>query len=139
MNTTVQLHDPDIYPTEEILKTILCNTYRVYQSLLDLFAANHLCYEWRFYHDVNYWLCKVQFKKRTIVWMSVMDGYIQATIYFSEKYINDIYGLQISNEIIESIKNTKNTGKSKPCIFKMTTMKIMNDFDNVLQFKLIAK
>ena len=111
MNTTVQLHDPDIYPTEEVLKSILCNTYSIYQALLDLFAANHLCYEWRFYKDVKYWLCKVQYKKRTLVWMSVMDGYIQATIYFSEKYINDVYGLQISKEIIESIRNTMNTKK----------------------------
>jgi hypothetical protein len=58
---------------------------------------------------------------------------------FSEIYINDIYGLQLSHEIIESLKNTKNTGNSKPCVIKMITMEIMNDFDSVLQFKLIAK
>ncbi len=71
--------------------------------------------------------------------MSAWDGYIQATIYFPERYINEIYGLNISKELIELIKKTKNSGKSKPCIFKLTRKKDLIDFDTILQFKLIAK
>lgn len=139
MNNTIQLHDPDIYPNEDVLKSILQNTFIVYQSLLDLYTNNNLTYEWRFYNDAKIWLCKVQLKRRTIVWMSAWDGYIQATIYFPEKYINDIYGLNISKELIKSIKDTKNSGKSKPCIFKLLTKKDLIDFNSIMQFKMIAK
>ena len=95
--------------------------------------------EWRYYNDGKAWLCKVQYKKRTIVWMSAWKGYMQATIYFSEKYINKIYGLDISEEAKEKIKSTKNTGKSKPCIFEIRSKAVLNDFSQLMQFKLISK
>ena len=62
----------------------------------------------------------------------------KATIYFPEKYINDIYGLDIKKETKEYIKETSNTGKSKPCIFEMKNADVLVDFSKVMQFKLIA-
>lgn len=138
-DSVVQLRDAEVYPTDGVLKAILRDSYGVYQALLELYKANDLEYEWRFYNDAKIWLCKVRQKKRTIVWMSVWNGYIQATIYFPERYIDDIYGLDISEGTIESIKNTKNTGKSKPCVFKMVHTKTLADFTSVMQFKLQSK
>ena len=135
---TIELCNPDIFPTEEVLKQVLGKSYSIYNSLLELFKLNNMNYEWRYYKDGKAWLCKVQYKKRTIVWMSAWKGFIKATIYFPEKYINDIYGLDITVETKEHIKGTSNTGKSKPCIFEMKSSDVLVDFSKIMQFKLIA-
>jgi len=136
---TVELSDPEVYPTESILKNILGDTYSIYLLLLEVYEKNGMKREWRYYKDGKAWLCKVQLKKRTIVWMSAWKGYMQATIYIPEKFINDINGLKISNEVRELIKNSKNTGKSKPCIFKITKKENLDDFTSIMQFKINAK
>ena len=96
-------------------------------------------YSWRYYKDGKAWLCKVQKKKRTIVWMSAWKGYMQATIYFPEKYIDEICNLDIDKEIIVKIKNTRKAGKSIPCIFEIRNMKILIDIKKVIQLKIDTK
>jgi len=93
-------------------------------------------YNWRYYKDGKAWLCKVQKKKKTIVWMSAWKGYMQATVYVPEKYINETYKLDISKEMIEKIKGTKRVGKSVPCIFEIRNLTILADFKKLVQFKL---
>ena len=134
-----ELNDESVYPDEKILKAILGRSYNAYCKLLELFDANEMEYTWRYYRDGKAWLCKVQKKKRTIVWMSAWKGYMKATIYFPEKYINEIYKLDISEEMKDKIRKTKNTGKSKPCIFEIRNKKILEDINKVIQFKILTK
>lgn len=136
---TIELHDKDIYPDEAILKAVLGEAYDTYFSLLNLYDENGMTHEWRYYNDGKTWLCKVQKDKRTIVWMSAWKGYTKATIYFPEKHIEDIYTLDLSEATKEKIRQTKNTGKSKPCIFEIQNNEILNDFNKVMQFKLTTK
>ncbi len=96
-------------------------------------------HEWRYYRDGKAWLCKVQKKKRTIVWMSAWKGYMKAVIYFPEKYIDGIYNLDISEEMKKKIMETKNVGKSKPCIFEIRDKDLIEEFKKVMQFKIISK
>ena len=135
----LRLTDPDIYPDEMVLKAALGSSYDAFLELMKLYENNEMVYEWRYYSDGKAWLCKVQFKKRTIVWMSVWKGYAQATMYFPLRYLDDILGLKISAETRESIMNTKNVGKSKPCTFEIRNKKILNDFEEVMKFKMVAK
>ncbi len=135
----IELKDESIYPDDKVLKGILGDSYTAYCELLKLFDRHELVYEWRYYHDGKTWLCKVQKTKRTIVWMSAWKGYMQATIYFPEKYIERIYTLNISEERKEKIRQTKNTGKSKPCIFEIRNQDVLEDLTKVMQFKIIAR
>ena len=96
-------------------------------------------YEWKYYRDGKAWLKKVQKKKRTIVWMSAWKGYMQATIYLPEKHINGVYALDISDEVKQRFRKTKNVGKSKPCIFAIRNKGILKDLNKVIQYKIIAK
>ena len=136
---TVELRDESIYPDEQVLKSIIGETYNSCCELLNIYTDNSLEHEWRYYNDGKAWLCKVQKKKRTIVWMSVWKGYMQATIYFPEKYIDKVYSMDINEEIKKRIKGTKNTGKSKPCIFEIRTKDILKDFEKVMKLKRAAK
>ena len=135
----IELTDESTYPDETVLKKVLGKSYDAYLGLVELFDRNDLNYEWRYYKDGKAWLCKVQKKKRTIVWMSAWKGYMQATVYFPEKYIADIYNLDISTTVKNKIKETKNVGTSKPCIFEVRSTEALEDLEKVMKFKIVAK
>jgi hypothetical protein len=136
---SVELHDESRYPDEAVLRQVLGESYQAYTSLLELFDNNKLEYEWRYYQDGKTWLCKVQSKKRTIVWMSAWKDYMRVTIYFPEKYIEHIYKLDIAEELRKRIQETQNVGKSKPCIFDIRDTGILKDFNKVMQLKMALK
>ncbi len=135
----VELKDESVYPDETVLMRILGDSYPAYRELIRLFDQNALAHEWRYYHDGKTWLCKVQKKGKTIVWMSAWKGYMQATIYFPERNIEEVYQLDISEERKEKIRQTTNVGKSKPCIFEVRNSDGLPDFEKVMQFKISLK
>lgn len=135
---TIELRDETIYPDETILKNILGASYPAYAALLQLYDEAGLTHEWRYYHDGKAWLCKVQKKAKTIVWMSAWQGYMQATLYIPEKHIEAVCQLPISDAQKEKFRQTKPVGKSKPCIFEVRTTAVLKDFSEVMHFKLAA-
>ena len=132
----IELRDENIYPDEKVLEKILGESYDAYCSLLNLYGENYLSHEWRYYRDGKAWLCKVQKKKKTIVWMSAWKGYMQATVYFPEKYMQGIYSLGLGNDALERIRKAKNVGKSWPCIFEVRDKAVLDDFNKVMQYKI---
>ncbi len=135
----IELKDEKTYPDEKVLQGILGKSYKAYSSLIELFNNNEMIHEWRYYHDGKAWLCKVQKKKRTIVWMSAWKGYMKATVYIPQKYLRQIYKLDISGKAKDKIRLTKNVGKSKPCIFEIRDKKIFCDFEKVMLLKIECK
>ena len=135
----VQLSDKTVYPDEDVLKGVLGRSYQAYCALLELFDRNEMQHEWRYYMDGKAWLCKVQKKKRTIVWMSAWKGFMKATMYIPAKHVDAIYALPLNDDTIKRFRETKNVGKSKPCTFEIRNQNVLKDFDTVMQFKIRAK
>jgi hypothetical protein len=71
--------------------------------------------------------------------MSAWKGYMKATIYVPEKYFDELYELPLNEETIEKIRDTKNVGRSKPCIFEIRNKKVLKDLNELIQFKIIKK
>ena len=135
----IEFGDETIYPDEERLKSVLGDSYPAFCDLIKLFDDNKLTHKWRYYHDGKAWLCKVQKKNKTIVWMSAWKGFMQATIYVPKKYAERIYALDISEARKEEIRQTRKVGKSTPCIFKVHSSEVLADLDQVMQFKMALK
>jgi hypothetical protein len=135
----IELRDEKIYPDNKVLSSILGQSYKVYQQLLDLYDKYEMDYIWRYYRDGKAWLCKVQKKKKTIVWMSAWKNYMLATIYFPERLLDRVLELDIKDEIKEKIRSTKNVGKSKPCTFEIREENILFDFEKVMKLKIESK
>jgi hypothetical protein len=135
----IELRDEKRYPDKDILREILGSSYESYEMLLKLFSNNDLSHEWRYYRDGKAWLCKVQLKKRTIVWMSAWRGYMQAAVYFPLRLIDKVYELDIREEVKEKIRLTRDVGKSKPCIFEIREPEILRDFEKVMKLKMESK
>lgn len=136
---TIELRDEQIYPDKQVLASIIDDSYPAYSKLLEIFKDNEMNPEWRYYRDGKAWLCKVQKKKRTIVWMSAWKGYMQATVFFPEKYLQQVYSLEISRDVLDKIQSTTYVGKSKPCIFEIRNDGILTDFEAVMKLKIACK
>lgn len=135
----LELKDESVFPDEQVLKPILGRSYAAYRALLKLYDDHDMVYEWRYYRDGKAWLCKVQKKKRTIVWMSAWRGYMQATLYFPLRFLDEILALDIREDTRAKIRNTRNVGKSKPCIFEIRTKEALKDFEKIMEFKIKTK
>lgn len=136
---SIELRDANVYPDDRVLQSIIGNSFTIYSKLLTLFTESGLVCTWRYYNDGKAWLCKVQLKTKTIAWMSAWKGYMQVTIYIPEKQLEPVYSLPLSSEMVHRIKATKNVGKSKPCIFQMNSDKVLEDFKQLMQYKMSAK
>jgi len=136
---TIELTNESVYPDEKVLKDVLGDSYSAYCELLQVFDSKKMEREWRYYKDGKAWLCKVQYKKKTIVWMSAWKGYMQATVYVLDRHMEGLLGLDIGVKTKERIMNTKNVGKSKPCIFEVKKTDILTDVEKVIDYKISAK
>ncbi|MBT8257372.1 MAG: DUF3788 domain-containing protein [Bacteroidia bacterium] len=135
----LKLRDENIFPDDNVLSSVLGQAYDAYVEILDLFTKNELTHEWRYYKDGKAWLCKVQKKKKTIVWMSAWEGYFQAAIYIPLRLVDEILTLDISDVTKQNISNEKNVGNSKPCVFKIYKSSDLVDFEKVMQLKINSK
>ena len=136
---TIQMRDESIIPDQAVLAGILGDSFPAYQALIKLFDDNQLSHQWRYYRDGKAWLCKVQKKDKTIVWMSAWKGYVKATIYVPEKYMDQVFALEISEERKEYFRQSKNMGKSRACTFEIKTVEVLDDFNKVMQVKIKIK
>lgn len=136
MDVVLELRDKDVVPDAKLLSELFGRGYPAYEALLALLDENDISYEWIYYGDVKAWLCKASKRKKTIVWMSACKGFIRATIYFPQAHIEALYGLELSEETMEKLRDQKNTGKSKGCVFEMRNKAALKDFSKVLQLKL---
>ncbi|MCL2705000.1 MAG: DUF3788 domain-containing protein [Spirochaetaceae bacterium] len=130
------LNDKDIFPDIKVIKTELGGFYVVYEKFLKAITGNEysLNPEWRYYNDGK-WLCKVTYKKKTIIWVSLWEKYIKATFYFSEKNGLGINDLKISKKLKTSFWDNKSIGKFKPLIINIKTENHINDVLKVVKYK----
>ena len=135
----LELQDERVYPDEAVLKKVLGRSFAAYQSLLELFESNDMTHEWRYYRDGKAWLCKVQKKKKTIIWMSARTGFIKAGIYVPENYLADLLNLDIEQDTRERITSSKTIMKSRPCEFDVKSKKVLKDLETVMKFKIGLK
>jgi hypothetical protein len=135
----LELRDQSVYPDEQVLQGALKRSFPSYLALLDLFEQHEMQHEWRYYNDGKAWLCKVQKKKRTIIWMSAWKGFLKATVYVPHKHLGGLYALPLVEETKERIRSTKDVGKSKPCTFEIRNQRILKELDKVMQFKIQNK
>ena len=131
------LRDAEIFPSDRVLKDTLGDVYDLLESFLATITneAYLLSFEWRYYNDGKAWLCKVQHKKKTILWLSVWEGFFKVSIFFTEKHLEAIATLDISETIKEEFAITKPVGRLIPMIIDVNNENQLNDLLTVVRFK----
>lgn len=137
MSAMMQLRDAAIYPTDEVLMDVLGDAFKVYSLFIETISIDPLSLsaEWRYYNDGKAWLAKVQFKKKTILWLSVWDDLFKITFYFTEKNIEAIAGLNISEAIKVEFCKAKPVGRLIPLILEVREIDQMDDLLTLVRFK----
>ncbi len=137
MSAMMQLRDAAIYPTDEVLMDVLGDVFKVYSLFIETITIDplSLSVEWRYYNDGKAWLAKVQSKKKTILWLSVWDDLFKITFYFTEKNIEAIAGLNISEAIKVEFCKAKPVGRLIPLILEVREIDQMDDLLTLVRFK----
>lgn len=109
------LNDPEIFPNENVLTSVLGNSFRLYKQMLNEISTKEFALnaEWRYYTDGKSWLYKIASGKKTIIWLSIWERFFKCTLYFHEKYSFEIEALPITTELKENFTNGKTYGKLK--------------------------
>jgi len=131
------LRDPQIIPTAEVLDSILGCSYPVFDELMKAIADSKygLVVNWNYYRDGNVWLCKVVYKKKTIFWLSVWDGYFKTGFYFTEKNCSGIFELDIDEAIKIDFNNAKHIGKLIPLAINIEKSEQLKDLLVIVDYK----
>lgn len=135
-NTLQLLRNADAAPSDGILSDVMGKRlFTVYGNIRQLFAEMKLTEEWRYYKDGNAWLCKVQYKKKTVVWLSVWEKFIKLGFYFTSKTGAGIKDLAVNNEIKAGFENAAPIGKLVPLTMNMNSKEQLADLGKILQYK----
>ena len=132
------LKDPDILPSKDVLKNVLgSNVYEIYESYIaTVSGADYgLAHEWNYYNDGKSWLCKIIHKKKTVHWLSAWEGCFKIAFYFTEKHLERIAALDISEKIKEDFCKTKPVGRLLPMLFTINQKEQLDDLLKVVTFK----
>ncbi len=131
------LNDPAVPPSPEVLQNVLGPSYPVYEKTMAVItgAPYGLVPEWRYYNDGKAWLCKVVFKKKTVFWLSVWDGFFKAGFYFVERHCPGIHELEIDDRIRQDLKNAKPFGTLYPVGLVLNREEHIPDLLKIIEYK----
>ena len=131
------LREQEFFPTTEVLQNVLGKVYCVWEELVMQVTQGEfaLTLDWNYYKDQKSWLCKVCHKKKTIFWLSVWEGFFKTTFYFTEKHLEGIANLEISEQIKEDFCRTKPVGKLLPMLISIDKQEQLPDLLKIVKFK----
>lgn len=132
------LKDPDVFPGTEVLKKVLDALFPVFEEFMKTAESDdlNLSPEWRYYKDGKAWLCKITFKKKTVVWLSVWPDCFKVAFYFTEKSGAGIPELDIDESLKTDYSNRKPIGKLKPLIIEVKKKSQLPDVYILLKYKI---
>jgi hypothetical protein len=131
------LNDPAISPTKKVLETVLGKSYPAYEELINTIETEKYALTplWNYYNDGKAWLCKVQFKKKTVFWLSVWDKYFKMGFYFTEKNCKGIFEMDINENIKKEFKENKPIGKLFPLGLSIHKKAQLKDALKIIEYK----
>ncbi len=105
MDTPI-LSDKAQFPTGKVIFSHLGKAKLLWGSLFQYLGEAHPDFtrEWRYYQDGKSWLMKVQHKKKTVFWLSVLEGSFRTTFYLHEKAAKLVEDSTISEELKEQFR-----------------------------------
>lgn len=134
---TISLKDKQVFPDDEVLNAVLGESFSAYAGLMKTVTGDELGLspQWNYYNDGKAWLCKVVFKKKTVFWLSVWEGYFKVAFYFTEKNCDAICGLDIAPEIKQAFMSANHIGKLIPLVVSVRSSDQLPDLLRIITYK----
>jgi hypothetical protein len=140
-NEKLVLGDKSIYPSDEILFSIIGDKKIVWQKILSYAKDNYkdVTWEWRFYNDGKQWLFKMQQKKKTLFWIGVLKDTFRITFYFGKKAEPLIEGSQLPQKIKDGFREAKSYGLIRPITTVITGISDLENIQKLIDIKVKLK
>jgi hypothetical protein len=134
---TILLREPEIFPTKDVLRSVLGDCVSVLNELTETVTKPEfaLSVEWNYYNDGKAWLCKVVYKKKTVFWLSVWDGYFKVTFYFNRNNYSGVFDLDIPEKVKADFSGNIGSGKFIPLVIKVTGRDQIEEIVKLVEFK----
>lgn len=142
MDTRMLLRDPEIFPSDTVLKYALGDSvFSALESFCSTISNDEygLTIEWRYYNDGKAWLAKVVHKKKTVCWLSIWDKFFKLGFYFTEKHLEAVSSLDIPETIITDCINAPRIGKLIPMVIDVNSSEQLPYILTVVRFKKTLK
>jgi len=130
------LRDPEQVLDDKLFKHILDKTsYEILRKIAEILIESGLTLEWRYYKDGKAWLGKVTYKGRTILWLSVWDGSIKTSFYFTEKSRSGVLNLDIDSNVKSSFAFVKPIWKLIPLVLEVKNEEELRGLKSIIDYK----
>jgi len=128
------LGDKSVYPSEEILFSIIGDKKIVWKEIMSYVNQNYknITEEWRYYNDGKQWLFKMQLKKKTIFWIGVLRDTFRITFYFGNKAEPLIVNSNLPDKMKDDFVSGKKYGKIRAISIRISGT---GDLENI--YKLV--
>jgi len=116
----LQLKDPDMPQTSEMLEQVLGNSYAAYEIFQETLPDIEIEQDWQWYTPYKAWLAKGQYwwvmqrgagKEKNLYWLYVFDGYFAVAAWFKEKNREEALKADVSEKTRQLICDPKTMGK----------------------------
>lgn len=145
-NENLQLKDPEVMPTREMLENILGGSYAAYEALQDALPNLEMEQEWQWYTPYKAWFARGQHfwttkrgtkKEKTLYWLYVYEGYFSVAIWFKEKNRMELLNANVSEKTRELIGDADTMGKlpTFPVVFDIKTIEPLTEIYELLDCK----
>jgi len=134
------LSDKSQFPRDEVVFSHLGKSKALWHSLFQYLAREHpdFTQAWRYYNDGKRWLMKVQHKKKTVFWLSILEGSFRTTFYIHEKAKQRVEGSTISEDLKDQFGG-KGFGKLRGITVVYKSKKDVQFAKELIEIKLSTK
>ncbi len=132
------LRDPEVELSEKVFRNEFGEWYSVFDEFVTEIQSDKFSFgtEWRYYKDGKAWLCKIVYKKKTVVWLSAWKTHFKLGFYFTEKNGAGIRELEIHKDLKSKYENNKSIGRLKPLIVDVSKQTQLGDVYALLNYKI---
>lgn len=130
------LDDPTREPDEELLIEALGDNYDNYTAVKRLLERRQVCGSWRYYKDGKHWLCKWQYRAKTVCWLSVWDDCFKLSFYFNDHNKGGVEMLDIDDEIKRSFREQIPSGRLSPLLIEVRDSSHIEDIRQIVEYKI---
>lgn len=140
METQV-LSDKSQFPTDEVIFSHIGKAKPLWVELFKYLDKEHPDFtrEWRYYNDGKSWLMKVQRKKKTVFWVSVIKGTFRTSFFIHEKARKLVEDSVISEELKDQFRTGRSFGKLRGITVLYKTKKDVGYAKELIGIKLSVK
>lgn len=101
--------DPSVRPDDELTGSVLGRKFTFWNDIIAFISETYPGSQgrWNFYNDGKLWLYKMEYKKKTVFWGTVLEDTFRITFYFGGKAEPFI----LSSDLPDSLKDQYTAGQ----------------------------